>query len=729
LSAIYAMNKASIQLNSQFSSLPVSWLSEGKLKQSVLLRQQTLLNPSGPEETEQILKLLLVEEHSHKQSDTHRQRTGLIGKDITARASDDYLRCVLAKSVAEVYSEITAKYRNEAARKQFFKRLVKIAEGAYLSQSTVALNETLSPENPDEALSSVNNRMKAHIAARIDLASEYTAKVTQARQEFKSFLRQLENLTGRPWQESENYHKAISITSFFPPKFIEDENTWRWGSQWFPKAGILNINPPMLFFDVLRKGVLAREAALLLSPKNLETMEYAPRVLCEQGEYLAYKLLERKNDRELWSEGRHGLRKQTRAFGHELIDFFHFYEMMVGDSLYREVWSRLSEFGDIRLTVSDYYTIFNTLASRPTEPKFDQQDKELLVLLSKRPDVKAGEAARLLKVSVPTAMKAIRELSKRAGLRFNVIADMQKLGLIENLILINTAKQAETTQVLSRFPYCRQVFRTYGSFDLFSVLDIPNEHREFTRQFMDRLVDHGIITSYKLLELLGDLQALNFDHYNVERGSWDVHWDTWGISLRENLAKTPPNNIDLARHGENVHLDTLDLNILLDLQLDCRIPFSALGRALNVSGAYIGKKVSKMLNDRVFRNAVWPLKIGAEDWAMIGLVCSKQTAATLAQSLSSLPAWRGGLVTGDFDGIFAIVWCPNGEVKQFFKAIDDRLVKAGYAQPQCMNSIGEWVVARWLPVDTDESTPWHLYSDDGRWLFDESRYMSLIKKL
>jgi DNA-binding Lrp family transcriptional regulator len=637
---------------------------------------------------------------------------------------------VLAKSVAEVYSEITAKYRNEAARKQFFKRLIQISEAAHLTQSASKLHETLFPDLEDEALRAVNAEVNRHLADKVDLGSEYASKVSLARQEFRSCLRQIENLVGISWEESEHHQKTLLLTSFFPSNIVEDENTWRWGSQWFPNIGILNINPPMLFFDVLRKGVLAREAAILLSPKILETMESAPRVLCEQGEYLAYKLLERKNDKDLWSEGRHGLRQQTRAFGHELIDFFHFYEMMVGDSLYREVWSRLAEFGDIKLKVSDYYTIFNTLASRPTEPKFSRQDKELLVLLSRRPDVKAGEAARLLKVSVPTAMKAIRDLSKRAGLRFNVMVDMQKLGLIENLILINTAKQMDVIRILSRFPYCRQVFRTYGSFDLFIVVDIPFQHKEFTREFIQAMVDTGLITRYRLIELQRDLQGVNFDYYNVERSNWDVHWDTWGISLRENLAKQSTIYLDRAEgEGRTVYLDRLDLNILFDLHLDCRTPFSALGRSLNVSGAYIGKKVSKMLREMVFRNAIWPLKIGAEDWAMMGLACTKQVAATLAHSLSLLPAWRGGLVEGDFEGLFAIVWCPNGEVRQLFKAIDDRLIRGGHARPECMNSVGEWVVARWLPVDTDESAPWNLFSDERRWLFDESRYLSLVKKL
>ena len=717
------MPKSEAQLR-QINAQPITWLSDGKLKLSILLRNEATITNRAPE----ALKYLLEERFSPAHVMSAFPSIAAAGKTLKQKASEDYLRCILAKGIAEVYKKVTPKYRNEAARKQFFKRLVEITENVHLSESNDKLHQVYDSAGNDDMMIWVTNELQQLLAQKADLTTEYYAKLNSARNEFRSALRELESITGQTWQESENYHTSLAITSLFPPDVFESEETWRWGSQWWPELGVLNINPPILFFEVLRRGVLAREAAILLSPRNLETMEYAPRVLCEQGEYLAYKLFERKNDGQLWLEGRHGLRKQTRVFGHGLIEFFDFYEMMVGDSLYREVWSRLKEFGGIRLAVSDYYTIFNTLASRPTNPRFDPQEKELLVLLSKRPDVRAGEAARLLKVSVPTAMKAIRELSKRAGLRFNVIVDMQKLGLTENLILINTAKQVAVIGVLSRFPYCRQVFRTYGSFDLFTVMDIPFAHREFTREFLQSMMDNGIITRYKMLELKGDLQAVNFDCYNVDRGSWDVHWDTWGIGLRENLAKRSSNSLDYALQGRKVQLDKLDLNILWNLQLDCRTPFSALGRSLNVSGAYIGKKVSKMLRERVFRYAVWPLKIGAEDWGMIGLACSKQVASTLAQSLSLLPAWRGSLVTGDFEGLFAIVWCPNGEVKQFFKAVDDRIVRGGHAQPECMNSVGEWLVARWLPVDPDESTPWHLFSEEGRWLFDESRYLTLAKQ-
>jgi hypothetical protein len=82
------------------------------------------------------------------------------------------------------------------------------------------------------------------------------------------------------------------------------------------------------------------------------------------------------------------------------------------------------------------------------------------------------------------------------------------------------------------------------------------------------------------------------------------------------------------------------------------------------------------------------------------------------------------LVTGDFEGLVALMWAPTGELKQLFKAIDDRVIRGGYAQAECLNSIGEWIIARWLPVDP---IPWELCTDDGKWVFNEEQYWSLLQ--
>jgi DNA-binding Lrp family transcriptional regulator len=648
---------------------------------------------------------------------------------VAQAASDDYSRCILAKSVAEVYRKITPNYRNEAARRQFFKKLADIAEAIHLSESNARLRERLSADSREDDVSTwVNLELERLVRQKTDLAAEYNAKLSGARTEFAAALRQLEHLVGITWTESDHFRPSLRISSFFPPGVVESENTWRWGSQWYSKEGVLNLNPPILLIDPIRKGVIMREAASLLSPRNLDDMGHHGLELCEQSEYLAYRLLERKNDREFWAEARHGMRQKTRFRAHELIEFFNYYEMMVGDSLYRELWSRLKEFGDAELAFSDYLNVFSSLTSRPVNPRFDEEELRLLDLLCKRPDVGAGEAARLLAVSIPTAMKAIRDLSRKAGLSFTILVDMHKIGFTENLVLIQTSKSTKVLSILSRFPYCRQVFRTYGSFDLFCVLDIPFEHDDFAEKFLNRMMERELVANCKLLQLQRDLQAVNFESYDMKKQGWDIHWDSWALSLRESLARPRQFMAEGSSEGPRNQLDKLDHNILSMLHVNSRTPFSVIGRTLGVSGAYIGRRVARMAQQGLFRYAVWPMKIGAEDWGLLALSCPRDIAGTLVRSLLRLPAWRGGFVSGAFEGLLAIVWCPNGEMKQFFKAIDDRLVKPSLANAQCLNSIGEWAVARWLPCMVDPNDPWQLFSEEGKWIFDESHYMALIEQ-
>jgi DNA-binding Lrp family transcriptional regulator len=705
----------------QFASPPVTWLSEGRLKLSLLLRYEA----AKTNRIQDALKYLTQEKFSAARVYSEFPRIHEPDGELVLNASNDYLRCILAKSIDEVYRKITPRYRNEAARKQFFKKLVEISELTHLAQSSEKLGELISTPPSDETTIWVRTEFDRLLAAKVNLATEHSAKLGNSRLEFRSILKQLEKIIGFTWEESERFQLGPSLASFYSPGVVESEGTWRWGCQWDASRGVLNVNPPMLFFDILRRGILAREAAILLTPRIMDSMELAPRLLCEQAEYLADKLFERKNDRMLWAQARHGLRTQTRYRGDDLIDFFQYYEMLVGESLYHELWSRLREFGTARLTVADYYIIFNSLAARPATPKFTVEDVKLLDLLSKRPDVRVGDAARLIKVSIPTAMKAIRDLSRRAGLRFTIIVDMQKIGLLENLVFIKSNKQSDVLRILSRFPYCRQVFRTYGSFDLFSVLDIPSGHEGFVREFMNGIVAKNLARSFTLLQLDRDLQAVNFGRYDVSRGRWDIHWDTWGINLRENLNNSDSRSLSETNQAY-FQFDKLDMKIMMNMHTDCRIPFSTLGRSLGVSGAYVGKKVAKLLREHVFRSAIWPLKIGSEDWGLIVLSCSRHVASTLALALSDLPAWRGGLVTGDFEGLVALVWAPTGELKQLFKAIDDRVIRAGHGQAECLDSIGEWIVARWLPVDPIPHS--ELCTDDGKWLFDEQRYMSSIQQ-
>jgi len=599
--------------------------------------------------------------------------------------------------------------------------MANLSELVHLTSSSEEFQTVLEGSANDDAQIWVSTDFERLVGQKADLSIEYQSRLNAARAEFSSALKQLEELVGIAWSQSERYQGPLRLISVFPADCFEDENTWTWGSQWYPGAKLLNVNPPILFHDILRRGVLARDAAILLSPRILDAL---PRHFYEQSEYLAYRMFERKNDKEFWVEARHGLRKQTRFRSHDLIDFFQFREMMVGDSLYRDLWLRLKELGTSQLTSTDYFNIFSSLSSRPIVPGFDKSELSLLKLLSKRPEVGAGEAARLLGISIPTAMKAIRELSAKAGLSFTILVDMQKIGLVEYLVPLRTPKQSDVLRLLSRFPYCRQVFRIYGSYDLFTVIDIPKEHESFMPKFFAKMVEGQLVSEFRSLRLERDLHSVNFDRYDEKASRWDIHWDSWGVAVREALKKDNAWQQPLQSRPERMRIDRLDLVILSSLQVNCRTPFSTIARTLGVSGAYVGRRVAKMAAEGLFRYGIWPLKIGAEDWGLLALSCSNHVATTLASSLSQLPAWRGGLVTGDVEGMLSIVWCPNGELKQFFKAIDDTLIRTGLARAECLNSIGEWLLARWLPIDPD--TPWNLFSEDGKWLFDEQRYLSMV---
>jgi len=701
----------------QVDELPINWLGEGKLKLSLILRH----SPATSERSEAFSKLLLEETlpRGFLAEFAELEANG----SILEKASKDYLRCILSKSVANVYRNATARYRNEAARKQSFTRLLEIFEGCHLAESVDPESKLRSIPEGDRVGLWIKSTFERFLNERIDLGPEHAASLVTARTEFRKYLKLLEEITGCSWQESDRFTKSLSVNSMFPSVVDESEKIWVWGSQWYTDLGVLNVNPPMLFLDTVRRGILIREAATLLSPRIFDRMPEAPRPLCEQSEYLAYKLMERKNEKELWSQARHGLRRATRVASNDLIDFFQDYEMMVGESLYKELWLRLREFGEARTSFADYRIILHNLASRPVRLKFNPAEIRLLNLLGKRPDIKAGEAARALRLSIPTVMAEIRDLSHKAGLRFTIIVDMRRLGLVEHLLLLKTNRFEELQRTLLRFPFCRQVFRTYGSSDLFCVLDVPEAHTPFARAFVDDMKTRQLITDFKLLELERDFQAVNFGRYDSEDGRWNVHWDSWGIGLREALSKKT-DVIAPSDPPQPYALDKLDLRILNALQNDCRMPYATMGRTLGVSGAYIGRKVERMVREHVFRYALWPMKIQAEDWGIVSLSCDRAVASVLAHYLSELPAWRGGLVTGDFGGLFAMVWAPSGEMRQFFKAIDDRLLRNGNAKAQSLDAVGEWILGRWLPVQ--DPYPRDLVDEKGEWIFDEAKYRSLV---
>jgi len=631
----------------------------------------------------------------------------------------DYFRCYLSKAASSVMSRLTQRYKNEAARNEFYTELAKITEAIHLSASDEQISALF--ENRDSHLvDAVLKETAALSKSSFDPNEEMRQKLGYARQEFSSFLKRAEDLFGVKWEKSEKYDDHLELVSFFDPWHVEDEKTERWGVVCYSNPTSLNVTPPMMFFDALRRSIMAREAINLLTPRIADSV---PR-LYEQSEYLATKLLEDKYEKEFWLFARHGLRQETKRDSITgVTEYFSYYENFVGDELYKQAWSRLEEMTRLSLqinSVAEYGRILDAIAARPIRVRLTRDEIALFNVLSERPNMPMSELARRIGTSIPTASKLMERLTQKACLRFYIHPNDRALGLDEWLILMRTPKPDRLPPVVWRIPYCRDVYRLYGPMDYFIVVNVPQEKTGFVRKLESVMKSCGIASEIIFLRAINDYSSMSFEYFAPEESVWHVHWDSWGAGLAKALKErhTAANPQSYLQKTERINFDRLDLQILEKLMYNCRSSYSEIGKALGVTGAYVSRKIHRLLRNRVFRSVAKPFKIGAEEYALVTIECKDDCLEPLVESLNKLPAWRGAAVKGEFDGVLAHIGVPSGEINQLFMALDDRLVKTRLADCS-FNVVGMWsTLRRWLPIT--------LYSRNEGWKFEESRYLDLV---
>ncbi len=698
-------------------------MSDGVLKQSAMARTALAGVEIEPARAEEIVRLLSNPRGAGVRISKSPYFKNRVDSHKLEHSAQDYYRCVLSRASMRAFQKLVPKFRNEAARSNLFGRLSSTLEDIHLSREVPSLFSSDAQEEFDDVAEIVYSEFWGLVRSGYDPEEELDPLIAAARKEFARYMSQLEELTDTRWEESDRYVPKLKLASFFDP-FIEDkEDAMRWGVSFYGKLSLLDINPAVLYFDALRKAVVAREASALLSPQSMDRMEMGTRVICEQSDYLAYKLLENKYEKELWAHARHGRRKATRVRGMDLIDFFQTYEMKVGDSLYRELWSRLSQVAGSSLKRSDYLFIFETLAARPTWPKFGPNEMQLLRLLARRPDVGSREIARFLKLSIPTATRLLDNVSKKAGLLFTTVVNVRKLGLQSHWVFMSTNRESDVRSALTRFLYCRQLYRSYGSMDLFAVVDTPQGRESFLERFLERMKETGVINSFQKSKVIRNFQNISLENYDEAAGKWNVRWDIWKIRLRDALRQANDQPDGYQNELSTPPFNKMDLDILDNLNANCRKSFSDIGRHLKVTGAYVGQRVRRLLDAEAFKPAIWPLKLGAEDWGLFAIQCDQRVARTLVPFLDDLPGWRGALLEGDHSGIAGLVWVPTGELKQFFKALDDAVIREGFASRSLFQAVGEWLLGRFLPVGPEGL---NLFSDSEGWMLNEDALMGLV---
>jgi len=699
---------------------------EGPLKFTALSRQ-ALKRLNVPQETKsRIINLMCNRRTDLKEYKKISREMRNFSYEAGEEAIIDYFRSIFAKALFNIFQRLTPKYRNEAARKKFFQIMASLAENIHLTDSTNSIRDLLESQTTDKIVGYVMKEAAELIESGYSPDHELGDKLIMASQEFQKYIMKMETLTGVKWEDSDGYIEGLRITSFFDPWVVENEKTAVWGVQYYPDGHFMNIAPPFMFFDTLRKAIIAREATRLYIPDILSNVEY----IYEQAEYLAHKLLEEKYEKEFWYIARHGLRQETRKWSERILDFFTYYEGLVGDDLYKDIYSRLAEFKSLSIPLksqTEYSFIFETLAARPAMVKFDEKELELLKILSVRPQASVSTVSRDIRLSIPTTMKLIRDLTKKAFLGFMIMTNMEKLGLQEYLVFIETNREWDTRRLFWAIPYCRDAYRLYGPTDLFIVMDVPFKYENFVPSFLKQLKERDIISGFTICKPKANFYNINFSRYDGKTNLWNVRWDSWSLGLREQLLKKnqePNQPVDRAVRYEPkpVEIDKIDLQIMNDLVFDCRRSFSDIGSKIGVSGAYVGKKVRRLVKNDFFKPMLISDKMGAENCGYILVDCDQTSANIIISYLDELPAWRGCRTVGDINGIAAMVWVPVGEIEQLFKTIDDQLCRRRLISKCLFHTVGKWSsLRRWLPID--------LYVNKEGWAFDEKKYFSFIDKI
>ncbi|MEM3516334.1 MAG: winged helix-turn-helix transcriptional regulator, partial [Candidatus Bathyarchaeia archaeon] len=633
----------------------------------------------------------------------------------------DYSKCFFAKAISEIFNEKISKYKNEAARRLFLKDLCELTDilHSFPLEKILSKIENLQlNERTNILFSEFTNKLKELTRVKWNPDLEIERKLDEAQKEIEIYITRMENLSGFKRGSIGSYNERVLIYSFFDPWY--DEKSLLWGVNFYPILNILNLQPPYIFFDILRRGLLAREAARLFTPKIIEKMERC----YEQMDYCAYKILD-DFESEFWEFARHGVREESKYF--DGINYYLEWEAIVGRDFLSKLLSRLKSISRFKSEIdfAEYQSIVDSLALKPKRIKLNQEELLILKFLSEKPLISVSELSQRTGLSIPTIQKLLRILRLKANIWPSLLVDLNKLNISCFLVFLKIVPHVlnELINIIWLFPYCGRIYKVFGETNLLCYFQLPSQNKDFIHEYLTTLKRMDLVEKTSIFEIEAFYYNFNPRFYDVKISDWNIPWDEWGLWFKEHLLTKGwlyAFKYKTKEQKRKLKIKKIDLEIIRLLRVNARYPFSGLGSKLGVSGAYIGQRVKHLINSGIITPTIASFRIGLDESIFAVFDCKDEEANAIKSAFDELPMWQGFKINGDMEGLASMVYVPAGELQELLYAINKYLIESKIVNKYMIHIIERWTgMRRWLPVE--------LYNDDVGWIFKKEEYLNQLK--
>jgi DNA-binding Lrp family transcriptional regulator len=633
----------------------------------------------------------------------------------------DYSKCFFAKAISKIFNEKIIKYKNEAARRLFLKDLCELTEILHplpLEKLLTKIEKLQFNERTSVLFGEFTDKLKELIELKWNPDLEIEKKIDEAQREIEIYITRMENFSGFKRGTIGNYQEGLLIHCFFDPWY--DEKSSFWGVSFYPILNILNLQPPYIFFDVLRRGLLAREAARFFTPGIMEKMERS----YEQMDYCAYKILD-DFEAEFWDFARHGLREESKRF--DGINYYLEWEAIVGRDFLNKILSRLKSINRFKseINFAEYQSIVDSLALKPKRIELNPEELSILNFLSEKPLISASGLSQKTGLSIPTVQKLLKTLRLKANIWPSLLVDLNKLNVTCFLVLLKIAPRLvnELINIIWFFPYCGRIYKIFGETNALCYFQVPSRNEDFIHEYLATLKRMDLIEKDFVFKVEDFYYNFNPRFYDVNINDWNVPWDEWGLWLKEYLLTKGWLHAFKGKKQEQkrkIKINKIDLEIIRLLRVNARYPFSELGLKLGVSGAYIGQRIRHLINSKIITPTIASFRIGLDESIFTVFDCKEEDLTAIKSAFDELPMWQGFKISGDMEGIAAMIYVPTGELQELLYAINKYLIEPKLVNKYMIHIIERWTgMRRWLPVE--------LYTDNIGWIFDKEEYLKQLK--